>query len=216
MLDMLVDGINHNLRKRLDVDLYIMFLEPLFRIFSYLSVSRLRLAYHWAELWKSLLAFLRFLNTYSVDLRRLYGTDAMVDQLVNVLALALSTGEAFLPDEKSYDDLFYKIFESGEMLTKFRDAYDVPKRAAAANMDMLVSVWTHYKSMLEEKKGRANRHSAKDISRLIKEGYDTLSIQSREGMDQWTRYREADYRNLTKKVTRTAVQDMRTLLAERT
>lgn len=217
VLDVLVDGINHNLRKRLDVDLYVMFLEPMFRIFSYLSRSRLRLVYNWAEVWKSLLSFLKFLTSYSNDLKRLSGAEKLADRLASTLALALSTGEAFLPDEKSYDDLFYKIFESGELLSKFSDSYGISKRASAPSMEMLVSVWTHYQAMLEEKKGKSGKHiSPREVSKLIKEGYDTLSIQSKEGMDQWVRYREADYRNLVKKVTRTAVQDMRTLLAERT
>ena len=217
ILDVLVDGINHNLRKKLEIDLYVMFIDPLFRTFSYLYRSRLRLTYSWAEVWKSLLGFLKFLTTYSTDLKKLNGVDKLADNLVSVLALALSSGEAFLPDEKSYNDLFYKIVESGELLPKFRDAYEIPKRTAAPSVEMLVNVWTHYQSILEQKKGKSGRNlSPREVSKLIKEGYDTLSIQSKEGVDQWVRYREADYRNLIKKITRTCVQDMRELLAERT
>ena len=145
------------------------------------------------------------------------GIETLVDQLVGLLALALSAGESFLPDERSYDDLFYKIFESGDLLTKCRDSYDVSKRASATGMAMLISVSSHYQSLLEEKKGKGAKHlSTREISRLIKDGFDSLSLQSKEGTDQWVRYREAEYRNLIKKATRTAVQDMKMLLAERT
>ena len=217
LLDVLVGGISHNLRRRLDVDLYVMFLEPILRTLSYLSHSRARIIYHWSELWRALLDFLRFLTTYANDIRSLYGVDVLSDGLVSVLAVALSTGESFLPDEKSYDDLFYKILESGELLRKFSSAYDVTKRSAASSMEMLISVSTHYQSLLTEKKGSATKHfGTREIHRLIKEGYDTLSIQSKEETDQWVKYRETDHRNLIKKVTRIAVQDMRTLLTERT
>ena len=217
ILDILIDGINHNIRKHLDVDLYVTFMDPLFRILSYLSVYRLRLSYHWAELWKSLLGLLRFLASYSDNISRISRVEELADSLVNILALGLSSGEAFLPDEKSYDDLFYKIIESGELLNRFRTAYIVANRTAASNMDMLANVFSHYQSILEEKKGNASKQfSPREVNKLIKEGYNTLSIQSKEGMDQWIRYREADYKNLLKKVTRIAVQDLRTLLAERT
>ncbi len=140
--------------------------------------------------------------------------DKLVDTLVEVLALALSMGEAFLPDAASYDDLFYKIFEFGDSLTKFRDAYELTKRPSSASMNILINVSSHYTRLLEEQKGKGNKHmSPKEIRKIIRQGYETLSIEAKEGLDRGEKYREASHKALLKKVTRVAVKDLRNLLA---
>lgn len=146
------------------------------------------------------------------------GVDALLQSLVSVLELALTTGEMFLPDAKSYDDLFYKIVEAGDILGQFRDQYGLSKRPeTSAGIEALLSVSQHYKRLLEEKKGRNNSSiSPREVTKIIKEGYDTLALQTKDGADQWEKYREADHRNLVKRVTRTAVQDLRALLDRRT
>jgi hypothetical protein len=45
-----------------------------------------------------------------------------IDDLVYLIALALSAGDAFLPSAVEYDDLFYKLVEAGDVLVKFRDS----------------------------------------------------------------------------------------------
>ena len=140
--------------------------------------------------------------------------DKLTDCLTNLLALALSAGEAFLPDAKSYDDLFYQIFESGEALTKFGDTFAISKGPSAANKELLINVSSHYTSLLEEKKGKGNKNvSPREVREIIKQGYETLSIQAKDGLDQWERYREADHRGLIKRVARLAVQDVKAMLA---
>ena len=79
------------------------------------------IAYHWSELWRSLLSFVRFLTSYVSSLKSLSGMDSLLDTVVNIVALALSSGDAFLPGAADYDDLFYKIIETGDVLVKFRD-----------------------------------------------------------------------------------------------
>ena len=159
---------------------------------------------------------MRFLNAYANDLKPLPRIHKLADCLVNVLAISLSSGEAFLPDAKSYDDLFYKVFESGELLVRFRDTFDMSKRnSVSGSIESLINVSGHYARLLEEKKGKGNMNiSPREVRDIIKQGYETLSIESREGLDHWSRYREADHRNLLKKVTRVAIQDVRALLAQ--
>ena len=54
--------------------------------------------------------------------------------------------------------------------------------------------------------------SSEEVSKVIKQGYDTLSIEAKEGLDRWEKYREGDRKALMKKITRCAVEDARTLL----
>lgn len=216
LLDIMIDGINHNLKRRLDVSLYTLCLGILLRTVSFLSRSTTRLVYHWSEFFRSLLSLVRFLTTYTSDLKDLQHIDTLVDHVVNLIALSLSAGEAFLPSPAAYDDLFYKVVESGEILSKFKENYNLGKRNSNS-IDTLINVSTHYKQLLAETSGSASTKKASSltagqVTEVIKQGYETLSIQAAEGLDSWDRYREADERMLLKRMVRTAVEDVNGLL----
>ncbi|KAH7075466.1 hypothetical protein BKA63DRAFT_412669 [Paraphoma chrysanthemicola] len=207
-LDLMIDGINHNLRRRLDVEFYILCLGILLRSVSYLSRSKVRLTYHWSELWRSLLSFVRFLTTYESDIKSNYRSPVMISMLVCLLAFALSSGENFLPDPASYDDLFYKLTESGDVMVKFRDAFGLSSESSP--MQTLINVSSHYHSLLEGSergKLRSKNLSPREVSSVIKQGYETLSIDANEGLDRWEKFREADFKTLLKRIARAAVED---------
>lgn len=209
LIDAMIDGINHNLKRKLDVSLYTLCLGILLRLISFLSRSRTRIEYHWAEFFRSLLSLVRFLTTYASDLKDSPHMDTLVDHVVNLIALSLSAGEAFLPTPAAYDDLFYKVVESGDFLAKFKQNYALGKRNSS--IDKLINVSTHYKQLLEDGDGKKKPHglTTAEVTEVIKQGYETLSIQAKEGLDSWDRYREADDRILLKKMARTAVADVR-------
>lgn len=212
ILDTMIDGINHNLRRRLDVELYVLFIGIILRLVSHLSRSRTRLNYHWAELFRSLLALVRFLTSY--DLKSTSHIEVLLDDLVNLIALSLSAGEAFLPTPASYDDLFYKLIETGEVLAKFRENYDLGKRPTNS-IDTLISVSEHYKQLLADgESGRRGHLTSAQVAGVIKQGYETLSIQAKEGLDSWDKYREADRRSFLKKMARAAVSDVKDFISE--
>jgi hypothetical protein len=224
IMDTMVDAITHNLRRRLDAGLYTLCVGILLRVIGYLSRSRTRLQYHWAELFRALLSLVRFLTTYASDLKGLPHIDTLLDHVVNLIALGLSAGETFLPTPAAYDDLFYKVVETGEVLVKFRDVYGLAKRGSNS-IDTLVNVSTHYKEMLTDggggkgegavgKRGRGGQLTSLQVAEVIKQGYDTLSIQAKEGLDSWEKYREADERTVLKKMARAVVADVRAMVAE--
>ncbi len=106
------------------------------------------------------------------------------------------------------------------MLTKFQDAYDLSQTSPQNSLPTLISVSTHYYTLLQEssqtKSGRSSKSlSPQQVSEVIKNGYETLSITAKEGLDSWDRYREADEKALLKKVARVAVGDVRQLMASR-
>lgn len=136
----------------------------------------------------------------------------MIDALVNVMAYALSSGENFLPDSAAYDDLFYKLTESGDVLVKFRDAFGLSSQSGP--MQSLINVSSHYHSLLEgnEKGKLRNKNlSPREVSSVIKQGYETLSIDATEGLDRWEKFREADFKTMLKKIARVAVEDAKSL-----
>lgn len=213
VLDLLTDSINHNLRKRLDTKLYIQGVTVLWRLLTHLAKSRTKLNYHWAELWRSLLSFVRFLNTYEGELKTLPRVSELVDALVDVLTLALTTGEAFLPDASAYDDFFYKLVESGEALTKLRDLFVLAKPNETSNINTLIGVSKHYQELIESQRAKKEHLGPRDVSQIIKQGYETLSIEAKEGLEQVEKYREADHKAELKKIARVAVADAAALVA---
>lgn len=156
------------------------------------------------------------MTTYVNDLRQLQNAEKLADTLAGILAQALTAGEVFLPDAKSHDDLFYKILEAGDIVKQFKDAYGLSKRGSAPAIDALLAVSNHYGGMLAQQKGKTPRSmSPREIMKLIKQGYETLSIERKESLDQWNRYREVDYRILVKRLSRCAVTDVKRLLEQR-
>jgi len=251
VLDAMVAGIDHNLRRRLDVGLYTLCVGIMLRIVSYLSRSRTRLAYHWNELFRSLLTLIKFLATYATDLKSATTTttmtssssssssqiDTLIGHVVNILALSLSAGEVFLPSAAEYDDLFYKVVEAGDTLVKLKTVYGLDSKrgstttatainnnnssssSSSSSIDTLLSVSAHYKQQLlgggdeSQKKGSSSVKSLTStrVAEVIKKGYESLSIQTKEGLDSWEKFREADERSLIKIVARTAVEDVKLL-----
>lgn len=190
---------------------YSLCLGVLLRLLSHLSRTKTRITYHWAELWRTLLSFVRFLTTYESDIKSNYKSNKMIDLLVNLLAFALSSGENFLPDPAAYDDLFYKLVESGDTLVKFRDAFALGKQGS---MQTLINVSNHYQALLNDK-GKARKHlSPQEVHAVIKQGYETLSIDASEGLDRWDKFREADHKSTLKKIARVVVEDARGLGGE--
>ena len=150
---------------------------------------------------------MRFLITYEGDIKSNYKSTEMIGMVVKVLGLALSSGENFLPDPATYDDLFYKLVESGDMLVKFRDTFDLKQ---SGPMQTLINVSSHYQSLLEGSeagKARKKHLSPQEVSIVIKQGYETLSIDANEGLDRSEKFREADFKTLIKKIARVAVGD---------
>lgn len=213
IIDILIDGINHNLRKRVDTSLYIQKLTVLSRLLSYLAKSRTKLTYHWSELWRSLLSFVRFLTTYSEDMKKLTKSTELVSALVDVLTTALSGGEAFLPDAAAYDDLFYKLVESGEALIKLRDAYSISTDSEKSAINTLISVSQHYKEMIESQRANKQHLSPREINKIIKDGYESLSFDTKEDVEQESKFREVEYKTELKRITRVVVADGAALVA---
>ncbi|PYI02205.1 DUF1741-domain-containing protein [Aspergillus sclerotiicarbonarius CBS 121057] len=235
IFDILIDTLTHNLRRRLDVSLYSHCIAILLRLLTYLSMNKIRLPYHWSELWRTLLSLMRFLTTYAPDLTTNPHTTTLTTTLINLVAFCVSSGDTFLPDPLSYDDLFYKLVETGPIITRFRDVYNFKTSPSAdpsskdvhvAAIDTLISVSTHFYTLLfvpdqnpdagdEAAPVPANlkKHlSPREVHRIIKQGYETLSIQPPEGLSAWTRYREADWKMELKRAARCAVDDARELV----
>ncbi|MCJ1381536.1 hypothetical protein MMC17_004647 [Xylographa soralifera] len=212
ILDLAADALTHNLRRRLDTDLYASSLALVHRLFCCLAQNRTPLAYHWPVLWQALLSLLRFLATYAADLAAQPGDiHALLTPLLRVLALALLSGSAFLPDAPAYDDLVYKLVENSATLDKLQSAYRLGEDSP---VEVLRHVAAHYHGLLQTERGRGRVGkdlSPREVGRVIRGGYEGLVLPSGEGMglESWEGYREGEERGWVKRAGRVAVEDVR-------
>jgi hypothetical protein len=200
---------------------------------------------------------MRFLTTYATDLTSNPRIQTLTTSLADLIAFCVSGGDTFLPDPASYDDLFYKLVETGPIISKFRNAYPFfrpsPTNAGTiskapdaisqnsdvhcAAIDTLQSVSKHFYALLFHSEGaeaavaavaspkpdepapvalpsiRKKNLSPREVHRIIKQGYDTLSIQPPEGLSGWAKWREAEWKSELKRAARCAVDDARQLVA---
>ncbi|KAL8945700.1 MAG: hypothetical protein Q9222_007800, partial [Ikaeria aurantiellina] len=172
ILDICIDTITHNLRRRLHIPLYISTLNLLHRLLSFCLTTRTRLPYHWPLLWQTLLSLLRFLATYHDNLIHDPDLPVLIDTFLSVLALAVCNGEGFLPDIDSQIDLYYKLVEAAHLLPAFKSAFSslartgamppaTPNNIASASptalVDTLMTVANHFTTALEQEKGEKGK-----------------------------------------------------------
>ncbi|PGH27270.1 hypothetical protein AJ80_00980 [Polytolypa hystricis UAMH7299] len=241
IFDIMIDTINHNLRRGLDINLYTHAISIILRILTYVSSNKTRLSYHWSEMWRTLLTFTRFLTTYSADLLSNPHIHTLITSLIDLITFCISAGDTFLPDPSSYDDLFYKVVETGPILSRFREIYKPASTSAKAtepkskldtatnSIDTLLSVSNHFHSLLflpdKDRSGsidggddatpptaKKKNLSPREVHQIIKQGYDTLSIRPQEGLSNWDKWREADWKLELKRIVRFVVEDARTVV----
>ena len=215
ILDICTDTLSHNLRKRLDVQLYGLALSIILRVVTFLERSKIRLQHHWSYIWGSLLSLMRFLTQYAEDLKYLRGIqESLCATLASLAAFCLSKGDGFLPDPASYDDLFYKLIEADDTLDKFKQAYcdqGSPSDTLNQSLKALIRVSRHYHEILKAQHGKKTHQSPAAIQKVIKEGYDTLNLEADEDFGRWERWRESNWKPELKKMIRVSVEDARML-----
>ena len=72
----------------------------------------------------------------------------------------------------------------------------------------MVGVSEHYKELIDSQRAKKEHLSPREVSKIIKQGYETLSIESKDGPENGEGgYREAEYRSVLKRIARVAVAD---------
>jgi Domain of unknown function (DUF1741) len=215
ILDICTDTLSHNLKRRLDIHLYTLSLGIVLRLLTHMDQVKARLQYHWAYIWGSLLSLMRFLTQYATDLKYLRGLrEDLCTTLATLTAFCLVRGDSFLPDPASYDDLFYKLVEAHDLLPKFKEAYEEKGSMSdtfTKAMEAMIAVSSHYHELLKVQKGRKTHQSPTAVQKVIKEGYESLNLESNEDFGRWERLREGSWKSEIKKMIRTAVEDARLL-----
>lgn len=220
ILDICIDTINHNLRRRLDLTLYAASLRLIHRILCCLAQNHNHLPYHWSLLWQSLLSLTKFLQTYAQDIiSQPVDIQQLTTPLFKSLTIAVAAGNAFLQDPSSYDDLFYKLVESAPVLEAIKKSFSIKPEGSATSVpiDVLIQTAKHFHAILEQEKGVGrlrNMVSSRDVHRVIRDGYESLEVPDLVGMgvEDFDLWREGEERGLVKRIGRGCVEDVRRLV----
>lgn len=241
VLDSLILAIRHNMKRSLDIDMYILAFTVIFQTIHLLREGKTALSYNWCELWKTTFSFIKYINSHPPDPSTTSSYSKLGNLIVLTLGAAVIHGETIFSDSEQYDDLLYKIIESSDSLSKFENL--IPALSLSPSLSVLKTVINHYTEFFKKSSstevGKSffsffSKPSAinlqgdltpQKVVEMIKEGYQTLSIhqnvtnkndqQDQTGnyllYDPLPRYNEADERLFLKKVTRQVIMDIQQL-----
>lgn len=238
ILDSLQCALRFNTKRTLDHEMYVLTLTTVFQIIAYLRTSKIRVNYHWSELWRTLLSLVKFLSSSSANNNSNSNNNSETSEqphtTARLLALVMSTclihGDTIFPDSKQYDDIFYKLIGHSGEIEKFSKLYF---KIPTPSISVLTAACDHYKQLLTKQQQQKNKtFSANEVAQVIKQGYNTLSLHqyASEGAsngnsnnnsnetayllyDSLPRFKEADERLFFKQATRTVITNVQTLYA---
>lgn len=119
-VDLLVEFIVSHMMKKFPIELYVLCIGVVHRILCYQKRCRVRINYHWKDLWTALITLLRFLVQNEGNLGKKMNIFDLSVRIVNILNLFITYGDTFLPTPSSYDELYYELIRTPEV---FDDAH---------------------------------------------------------------------------------------------
>lgn len=192
VLDSLVLAVRHNMKRSLDIDMYILTFTVIFQIVHLLRESKIALSYHWSELWKTTFSFIKYINSHPPDPRTNTSYAKLGNLIVLILGAAVIHGDTIFGNSDQYDDLLYKIVEFADSLSKFEKI--IPAISTSPALSVLKTVINHYTELFRNTSSTsvgksffsfASKPSSaapqgdltpQKVLDIIKEGYQTLSI----------------------------------------
>lgn len=102
------------------MELYVLCIGVVHRVLCYQKRCRVRINYHWKDLWTALITLLRFLVQNEGNLGKKMNIFDLSVRIVNILNLFITYGDTFLPTPSSYDELYYELIRTPQV---FDDAY---------------------------------------------------------------------------------------------
>ncbi|KAL7750180.1 hypothetical protein RI367_004353 [Sorochytrium milnesiophthora] len=201
VLDSVIGYLRHNLRRKLAMHTYICALEIVYTCIAHLRKGRTRIAYHWGEMWKTLLSVLSFVVSRFERLGQIGPTvQVLTDRLLVCLNTAIVHGDDFLPDGQSNEALYYELVRQSDMFDELERRYPSPRhhvvRLAQRNIRTVLSQFKGALAAPTTATGsRPKRLSSKQIMTLIKEAYIGLDLSGETSTLEFRSSRMAHHDN---------------------
>ncbi|KAI8993533.1 hypothetical protein BDB01DRAFT_847396 [Pilobolus umbonatus] len=203
VLDTLLLYIKHNLRKKLDLSAYKLAFTSIHRILLYLENNKIRLDYHWVEMWPSLASVLHFTVSRLDDLKQRPEFDIYLSSYITVFNMCISHGETFLIDTKSYDRLYYdiiRVYDNFLLLSAYVNS-TINGKKTTDKQDMSLSsadfinidkICKHFKPAIDEWQAEHNMKTLtpEQVTSIINHNYATLELSPISNINTCAAYTE--------------------------
>ncbi|KAG2231802.1 hypothetical protein INT48_005457 [Thamnidium elegans] len=188
ILDNMLLFIKHNVRKKLD-------------LLSY-NKHKIRLDYHWIELWPTLTSVLHFNALRLEDLQSRPEFNEYLGSFISVFNMCVTYGETFLSDTKSYDSLYYEIIRATQDFIKLSEYVNRSittksrgDRSPTITFNEFYNIQlicNHFKPALDEWQAAKNIKfpSPEQVMAIINENYATLELKPMDKLDSYVAFNE--------------------------
>ncbi|KAI9469989.1 MAG: hypothetical protein EXX96DRAFT_588317 [Benjaminiella poitrasii] len=206
ILDDMLLFVRHNIRKKLDLSSYKLALSVIHRILCFLNKHKIRLEYHWIELWPTLTSTLHFTALRLDDIKYREDFNMYISVLISVFNICVTHGESFLKDTKSYDSLYYEIIRASEDFSKLSEHDDCSKQTRTNGVvrnertqsimlnefQNIKLICNHFKPALDEWQVAKNIKfpTPEQVMFVINENYATLELLPLDKLDSYISFNE--------------------------
>ncbi|KAI9365850.1 hypothetical protein BD770DRAFT_377378 [Pilaira anomala] len=203
ILDNVLLFIKHNVRKKLDLSSYKLAFSVLHRTLCFISKHKIRLDYHWVELWPTLTSVLHFNALRLDDLQSRTEFTPYLGSFISVFNMCVTYGETFLSDTKSYDSLYYEIIRATQDFIKLSEYVNRSIALVNSRGDRsptitlnefynIQLICNHFKPALDEWQTNKNVKFAtpEQVMAIINENYATLELKPMDKLDSYVAFNE--------------------------
>ncbi|GAM27644.1 hypothetical protein SAMD00019534_108200 [Acytostelium subglobosum LB1] len=193
IIDVINQFIKCNLKGgRPPTDLFQKCIDCLKRIISYKKKTQSRLPYCWFDIWTTLFSLMSTLSISDKDQQQELLNVGI--NTINIFNLFIAYGDLFLPEPSDYDDLFYEIIRSGQIINGFSASVELedPNGHLANALLNIKTIITHFNSRIQQWTIEHPEFplTSEHVIKLIRDNYETLRLKLQDNLDQYERYVE--------------------------
>ncbi|XP_058064612.1 armadillo-like helical domain-containing protein 3 isoform X2 [Anopheles bellator] len=202
LLDLLVEFIVSHLLKKFPIELYLLCIGIIHRIIVYQKRCRVRLVYHWKELWTAMISLLKFLIYQEQNLIKRCNIFQLALQVINILNLFITYGDTFLATTNSYDELYYelnreeKVFcELHALVLRYASLQECEYKEDIIRLlnalSNILAIIKHFQIKIKEwlASQSLSTPTEQQILEQIQKNYD-LTLKLQDSLDHYERYSE--------------------------
>ncbi|XP_037085704.1 armadillo-like helical domain-containing protein 3 [Pollicipes pollicipes] len=219
LLDLTVEFVMSHLMKRFPLDLYLQCVGIIHRVLCYQKRCRVRLGYHWRELWSALMSLLKFIVANESAVVKRTNVFELAIMVVNIFNLFITYGDTFLPTPSSYDELYYELIRMHQVFSNLysmslRYSNEGEHRESAMrltnNLVNIRAICNHFSPKIDAWSQTNNQTSLTEeqVLDVVRCNYESLTLKLQESLDQYERYAESPrYSSFFTAVVRSVVRD---------
>ncbi|KAF9920514.1 hypothetical protein BGZ65_011199, partial [Modicella reniformis] len=113
LMDVILGFLKHNMKKKLQTDCFRFAIAIIFSIASRFKALRVRLPYHWTEMWNGLQSLVKFLQSNGKTFEHNPEARDLVAETIDLVNYFMTFGDLIMPDPASLYALYYEIVRSG-------------------------------------------------------------------------------------------------------